>query len=229
MTAQMEVSLLTSSSHALLVNVRLADSREDVVVRNRSNRSFYRYVREEGDRVRIRPLELFPNGLLIEKSADTIVSGDLEVDVVGVWEEGEDFFILDKRAVNYRKRYEAELETRKAELRQLKADYDDIDPKKRGSHVNKLNAVKRRVQSIKRGLEDVVPEKYNTLEPVIEEEVPEFQPKDMVALPSGIPAMVLKIDNQEATVVCKPNGKIKQYTVDPVVLVPLSARALATI
>ena len=53
--------------------MRLGSAEPESVVKNVGNGSFYRFERPDRGRARIRPLELFPNGRLIAKPADTLV------------------------------------------------------------------------------------------------------------------------------------------------------------
>lgn len=213
--------------------MRLADSRENTVVRNRNNKSFYRFVRPEGDRIRIRPLELFPNGLLIEKSADTIVAGDLEVDVVGLWSDA--FYVLEPAAEKLRLKYEVELIAQTGELESLQMQMETLNPKKRGSHANKIKAVQRRVDSIQAGL--AMPEKDsipNALKEALGKQAKEtfavsFKERDLVQLPSGIAGMVTQTRRKSATIAYKENGEINTIEIDQRFLIALRMRHRATI
>lgn len=213
--------------------MKLADSREDIVVRNRNNKSFYRFVRPEAERIRIRPLELFPNGLLIEKSADTIVAGDLQVDVIGEWQEW--FFVNEPAAGRLRSKYEIELTVQQEKLIVLMEELETLDPKRRGSHANKVKAVERRVKSIQNGLGSRSPDVqiFETLfaGPGGRKKITKvlFSPKDLIALPSGITGMVTRCRGNKATIACEIHGEIQHIPVPASILSPLRALHSSTI
>lgn len=211
--------------------VRLADASQGDVVRNQKNGSYYRYERPDSNRTRIRPLELFPNGLLIPKSADTIVEPHLEVEYVGRWSEA--FFVDTEVSEKGKRQFTEELTAKRDQLTQLEAEMATVDPNAhggRGSHVNKIKAVARRVESLERGLaarpKDVEVQKRaaTKLDDVI------FQPKSFAQLPSGLPAMVIANEANLVKIGCKgKDGEVIRCTVPPQTLRPLEHRHLATV
>lgn len=210
--------------------MKLSEAREGDVVRNRRNGSFYRYERPDSNRTRIRPLELFPNGLLIEKSADTIVESSLEVDSVGRWSD--EFFVADDSAEPLRQPCESELLSKKEELTVLEAEMLTIDPNAhggRGSHANKIKAVARRVESLERGLAERS-EDIEIATSSVEEEQPTWNLKDYVQLPSGLPAIVLGVAGSQVDVGTKTTtGQVIRRVVDSSLLRPIEHRHLATV
>lgn len=203
--------------------MKLGDNREGVVVRNRRNKSFYRYVRPEAERTRIRPLELFPNGLLIEKSADTIVASDLIVDVVGLWTE--DFYVQDPGAEKLRGRYEAELEEQRGKYEALISEAETIDPKQRGSHANKIKAVERRIESIIRGLGKPTEEPIRLDSIQLDDDPVPFEflrEGAFVVLPSGLIGQIVDMDQERVKVFVKPDKIQITVSIDPVCLLDTS-------
>lgn len=185
--------------------MRLSAAGTDDVVRNRRNKSFYRFERAEGERSRIWPLELFPNGLLIPKSQPTIVDADLEVDPVAQWQ---DDLVVEGKPNKPRAKYEIELEDAEARLLMLQEAYDllpsnGVGVQSRGSHANKIKAVQARIANIKRGLGEIVaiPLPYGRyLDDVVDAAaklqvdhvpIPQYLPKTLVQLASGLPGVVL--------------------------------------
>jgi hypothetical protein len=171
--------------------VLLAEAHAEQVVRNRKNSSYYRFDSLAEHRVRIRPLELFPNGLLIEKTADTIVEPDLEVDAIGDWSD--EFFVDDPRGPKLFAAYKQELGEKREELQRLEAEYETIDPNAhggRGSHANKIKAVVGRVAALERGLADRKVA-ATTVKQSVKATVKTFADRTLVQLPSGLPAVVL--------------------------------------
>jgi hypothetical protein len=206
--------------------MRLSESRQGDVVKNCRNHSFYRYEKPESNRTRIRPLELFPNGLLIEKSADTIVESSLEVNLVGRWSH--EFFVDEPAAERLRSSYHTEWRRKQEELVVLEAEMLTIDPKSRGSHANKVKAVARRVRSLEMGLAErskdatVIASIANSIGPL-------WRARDFVQLPSGLPAIVIGARDSLIEICTKtPQGRIVvQLQSD--CLRPLEHRNLATI
>lgn len=217
--------------------VLLVEAHPEQVVRNRKNRSYYRFVGLAEQRVRIRPLELFPNGLLIEKTADTIVDPDIEVDVVGQW--AEEFFVDDQRAEKLQEGCEQELERKRAELVVLEAEYETIDPNAhggRGSHANKIKAVAGRVEALERGLS---PRTGDAIQVEGIEELATggvFAARSLVQLPSGCPALVMGTITPPSD--AKPyarvrakaaDGRVVSLVINQECLRPWEARHMATI
>lgn len=218
----------------LLCAVKLSEAREGDVVRNRRNGSFYRYERPESNRTRIRPLELFPNGRLIPKSADTIVESGLEVDAVGRWPDDEEigFFVEEEGAERLRPSCEAELLTKQEELTVLEAEMLTIDPNAhggRGSHANKIKAVARRVESLEKGLAERSKD-VTVATSSVEEASPLWNLKDFVQLPSGLPAIVLGVVGSQIDIGTKTTtGQVIRCAVDSSLLRPIEHRHLATV
>lgn len=194
----------------------LVEAHAEQVVRNRKNSSYYRFVTLVDHRVRIRPLELYPNGLLIEKTADTIVESDLEVDIVGIWVD--DFFVDDPRAPRLHDTYAQELDRKCQEQSALEAEYKVIDPKERGSHANKVKAVVGRVIALERGLAKRMV-KATTVTNIEKSTIKTFMDRSLVQLPSGLPAMV--ISTVKLTSDARPYAKIRAKASDGKV-VPLT-------
>lgn len=166
--------------------MKLEAAKAGQVVRNKRNSHFYRFVRKEGRRVRIRPLELFPNGLLQEKTTDTIVEADLQIEQMGEWHD--DFYVQDKP--KHRAGFERELAKETIRLADLEELALIIDPKERGSHANRVKAVARRVFVLRRGLV-ARPEDTAFATAANGVAVPRlFNKHDLVSLPSGRPAKV---------------------------------------
>ncbi len=212
--------------------MKLGDANPGDVVRNSSNGSHYRYERPEEGRVRIRPLEAFPNGLLIEKPVDTIVEPTLDVLVIGPWHE--DMMIMGGGGKS-RRTYEAELERLELQLASLETEAETLGPKERGSHANKVKAARNRILVLKRGLAQRDEEGQ-----LVEEETAAstmtWALKDMVLLPSGKPGMVVGFVPQEkganplaSVLIRKPSRSIDCLPVDQSVLQPLASRHLATV
>lgn len=211
--------------------VRLDAANEGDVVRNCKNGSYYRYERPEKNRSRIRPLELFPNGLLIPKSADTIVEPTLEVDAVGRWsEDTEDFFVNTEVPAKVRQAYADELEAKTQQLVQVEQEMLTVDNSHggRGSHANKIKAVARRVQSLERGLADR-PKDVKIQKHTASKAQAAFRLKDLVQLPSGRPAIVLSADPTLIGIMTKTAGGPIRTSVPAALLRPLEHRHLATV
>lgn len=190
----------------------LVEARADQVVRNRKNSSYYRFVGPVDQRVRIRPLELFPNGLLIEKTADTIVDADLEVDAIGMWSD--EFFVEDSRTARLQGSCEVELKQKLLDLVALEAEYQVIDPSAhggKGSHANKIKAVAGRIAALERGLAERTGE-VRTAERQVEPEIPVFADRSLVQLPSGLPALVMETFNLPSDT--RPYAKLRAKASD---------------
>lgn len=164
------------------------------MVRNCRNGSYYRFERMEGTRCRIRPLELFPNGLLIAKPTDTIVEPDLQVDEVGEWSE--EFVVADVPS-HVLKRCKAELELKREVYSELQKEAELVAPKARGSHANKVKAVADRIATLERGLQERA-----TQAPVeqVVARMAELQVGSLVRLPSGRPALLLRLEEKDGDV-----------------------------
>lgn len=211
--------------------VKLSEASEGDVVKNKRNGSYYRYEHPESNRTRIRPLELFPNGLLIPKSADTIVESNLEVEMMGQWSE--EFYVQDESAERLKTSFRAEFVQKREILKVLEAELLTIDPNKhggRGSHVNKIKAVARRVESLERGLAERS-EDVQIANSSADIQSPLWEPKDFVQLPSGLPGIVIDVmDKKHVKIGIKTcAGKVLKQAVDPNLLRPLEYRHLATI
>ena len=214
----------------------LVEASADQVVKNRKNSSYYRFVAPVDQRVRIRPLELFPNGLLIEKTADTIVNADIEVDAAGRWDD--EFYVSDPRASRLRAGAEQELDAKRAELVVLEAEYQTIDPRAhggKGSHANKIKAVARRVESLERGLAEHTG-KTTTVTRGLAPAAKVFADRSLVQLPSGLPGLVMgtvKLASDArpyAKIRIKaPDGSIVGTTVVQECLRPYAHRFMATV
>ena len=177
--------------------MKLREATEGLVVRNSRNGSYYRFERMEGTRCRIRPLELFPNGLLIAKPTDTIVEPDLLVDAVGEWSE--EFVVADVPS-HVLRRCTAELEVKREKYAELQKQAELIAPKERGSHANKVKAVADRIATLERGLQERA-----TLAPVeqVVARVAELEVGSLVRLPSGRPALLLRLQEKDGDVYAK--------------------------
>lgn len=205
--------------------MRLEQAREDQVVRNTRNGHFYRFVRREGRRVRIRPLELFPNGLLQEKTTDTIVEADLDVVLVGDWTT--DLFVK-VRFGKTRATFERELQKLKDKLQVLEAEALVIPPKERGSHANKLKSVVNRVKVLERGLQEAPDASFTAINEA-EKEAPDFQVGQQVVTPSGRLATIAGPVNGLAPVQMELPDGISTLQVDPKALLPTEHRRCATV
>lgn len=215
----------------------LVEAHAEQVVQNRKNRSYYRFIGLTEQRVRIRPLELFPNGLLIEKTADTIVGSDLEVDVVGDWDD--EFFVDDARAEKLLTSCQQELDRKRGELVVLEAEYETIDPNAhggRGSHANKIKAVAGRVVALERGLAKRTSKPVAVAEIIKQSVAATFADRSLVQLPSGLPAMVMGTITfpSDARPYAKVRAKASDGKVIPLTIVqeclrPWEHRHMATI
>lgn len=172
--------------------MKLAQARTGQVVRNANNgKSYYRYENQAGDKIRIWPLELFPNGLLLMKPAPTTVDSDIEVVLIGSWEDG---MRVEGSPSKPRAAYEKQLVELEAELPQLRAMYEAL-PKSgsgtdsRGSFMNKVKTAEKRVATLKRGL-GFIEEPADLLTVVEEEAVADYEPGEFVQVPSGRRAKV---------------------------------------
>lgn len=172
--------------------MRLDQAEPESVVKNAGNGSFYRFGRPDRGRARIRPLELFPNGRLIAKPADTLVDASLDVLMVGPWREG---MLVEGSPTRSRERYEAELEARLVDLAELEAAYEKlpvngVGHQSRGSWANKVVSCRRRIEAIRLGLEDLGAVERQAAE--AEATGPGLGARDVVLLPSGMPGLVLR-------------------------------------
>jgi hypothetical protein len=216
--------------------VILGDARENEIVQSVGNGSYYRMVQMEGSgaagKARIRPLELMPNGLLLEKPTDTTVHPGIVVQTIGRWRTGEEFFVVDGRAKS-RKAYERELEKKEVELVALEAELELLPvggkgKQSRGSHANKIRSCRARIEAIGRGLETRDQETQDAPTPAAVALA--FSFKSLVQLPSGAPAMYMgsNLVGQAtmAAVLLKGSGP-QSVPIDS--LRPLGDRHLATI
>lgn len=213
--------------------MRLADAQHGEVVQNTANRSFYRMEGTEQGRARIRPLEVFPNGLLLEKPTDTTVAPDLEVSSCGMW--AEEFTVQTDVPRKTRRTYERELDRKQEELAMLVEEAKTIPAKGRGSHANKVKAAESRVGTLLRGLEE-------RPEGMVEEALPvrpqtkKFRMREIVQMPSGLAAMIVgyneRIDRVlEASVIARPvlDEPILCAQIPQECLRPIADRHLSTV
>lgn len=187
--------------------MKLSDATAGLVVRNDRNGSYYRFERSEGDRSRIRPLEHFPNGLLIPKPAPTTVSASLEVSALSPWHDGDyrvHEAVAPRVAAKRREKYETTLAQCVVEVESLRVEYealpvDGIGKESRGSHQNKIKAVETRIDAIQRGLAEHDPaEALECVQDVMAPR-PEFGIHDLVQVPSGYPALVTAMQEQDGS------------------------------
>ncbi len=208
--------------------MQLSDAAPGDVVRNVGNDSFYRYERPSEDRARIRPLELFPNGLLVAKPTDTIVAADLEVEVIGQWSDG---LVVKGGKGKSRLVYEREQERLLAQLGVLEAEAITIPPKRRGSYANRVKAVRTRLDALHRGLEDLGTEPIEI--DLHRISLPAFKLRQPVIMPSGQLAQFLGLlpvgQHLLATVACRIGDHTGMLQVDPAALRPAEQRYMATI
>lgn len=208
--------------------MRLSDANSGEVVRNLGNDNFYRYERPSEGRARIRPLELFPNGLLVAKPVDTIVSAEIVVELVGQWSEG---MVVSGIKGRGRELYEQERRAVQEQLLVLEAESVLIPPKNRGSFANRVKAVKTRLTALEAGLEDIGTEPIQIDMALLT--LPGFKLRQVVAMPSGQPAQFLGFLPQGqqllATVACKIDGSVAMLQIDPQALRPYDCRFMATV
>lgn len=177
--------------------MKLASARQGQVVRNTRNGSFYRFEGLQQGRVRILPLELFPNRLLLEKPTPTTVNADLEVEVIGDWEDG---MVVEGKPGASRGVYERELLRLEQELPELLATYEGL-PKagkgheSRGSWANKVKCCRQRIATLKRGLGFI---------------------GDSVALVARVEKPTIAV--RAGDLVLMPSGRAAQVTAKPVVV-----------
>jgi len=208
--------------------MQLSDVDPGSVVRNIQNSNFYRYERPSQDRARIRPLELFPNGLLIAKPTDTIVAAGLEVELIGPWSEG---LVVSGAKGKAREVYERERVRLQQQLSVLQSEALLIPPKARGSHANRVKAVKGRLAALYRGLEDLGTEPIQI--DMHKLSAPAFRLKQTVVMPSGVQAQFLGLLPQGqqllATVACRMDELVQLLQVDPAALRSSDIRYVATV
>lgn len=159
-------------------------------MRNTGNGSHYRFERMEAGRARIWPLELFPNGLLISKPTPTTVDPDIDVIVIGAWN---DRMLVDGKPSNSRRVYENELVREEARLVELEVAYELLPVSgkgklSRGSWANKVKCCRQRIETLKRGLGFIDETAKLTVGP--EPEAVAFTKDQIVQLPSGRAAQV---------------------------------------
>jgi hypothetical protein len=205
--------------------MQLAECESGDVVQNQANRNFYRYERPESDRSRIRPLELFPNGLLVAKPTDTIVEADLLVRFVARWQDPL-FVQVQPGDARKRRTCEIERERKMTELAKLQAEAEVIDPKQRGSHANKVKAVITRLDALNRGLMEA-PD--NGLAVTDEPMPPRFQLKQVVQLPSGAAAMFMGSVQTSLGSLATVRNAVGSFHVAPEVLAPIEHRWMSTV
>lgn len=172
--------------------MRLGSAGEDDVVRNTNNGSFYRFARLEKSRARIRPLEHFPNGCLIPKPTDTLVDSDLMVALIGPWHDG---MVVEGNPTHGRVHYETELTEQIEKLVGLEIAYEalpvgGVGKQSRGSWANKLKNTRMRIEVLEAGLAEHETE-VRIEKPMDEVILPRLALRDVVQLPSGLPAQIL--------------------------------------
>lgn len=208
--------------------MQLSESHPGDVVRNTGNRNYYRFIGPEEDRARIRPLECFPNGLLVAKPTDTIVAADIGVERVGPWSDG--LVVADGKGRS-RSHYEKERGQMEAQLEVLEAEALTIPPKQRGSHANRVKAVRTRLVALRRGLEDLGTEPLQIDMRAIS--LPAFKCKQSVVMPSGNLGQflgLLPVDQHLlATVACRVRGSVHVLQIDPAALRPAYMRHMSSI
>lgn len=169
------------------------------VVRNVKNGSHYRVDRPEKSRIRIRPLELFPTGLLVPKPTDTLVAPDIAVLLVGIWFEG---MRVEGRPSATAEAYERELAERRAQLVQLMEGYEALPingkgVQSRGSWANKINNCRARIEVLEQGLATPEP-RAKVLK--VRDSGPGFGRGSHVLLPSGRVGQVMSLDSRRQMV-----------------------------
>jgi len=209
--------------------LKLIDSTPDDVVCNAKNHSHYRFAGPEKSRARIRPLELFPNGLLIPKPTDTIVDPTIEVHRVGPWHEG---MLVEGRPDHSRAKYEAELAEKQALLIELQEQYDMLPQagtgkKSRGSWANKIKNCAARVETLQAGLAQIDQRQRERTQ--VEVVSAAIQAAQLVQLPSGRPARVQAITGGMALVACRYQGGTLTTALPTEVLRPWSMARVATV
>lgn len=197
--------------------MKLGTAEQGQVVRNVGNGSHYRFERPEKSRARIRPLELFPNGLLIPKPTDTLVDPGLEVLLIGLWQEG---LTVEGKPTHGRRTYEQELERREADLIDLRAAYELLptDGKgklSRGSWANKIKNCEGRIAVLRQGLAEIT---GVAMLATVQQDAPTFRLRQLVQLPSGWPAQVERIDGGQITVFTQYKGTAIQAVLPSEVL-----------
>lgn len=210
--------------------LRLIDVDTEMVVQNSRNGSYYRHEGPSGDRARIRPLERFPNGLLIAKSQPTIVDAHLDVVLVAPWDE--QLVVEGGKPSQSSDKYAIELAGLEAKLAAMEAEYealpkDGVGQQSRGSYANKLKATHTRITNIRRGLGDVEAHVFvrtnhtprRRLAPI---QTGAFALQSLVQLPSGLPALVLSSSAPESTVRTRYMNQLIEATVPNPVLRPWS-------
>jgi hypothetical protein len=208
--------------------LKLSQCTEGQVVRNANNGNHYRYERPERSRIRIRPLELFPNGILIPKPTDTHVDPDIEVQLLGDWCHG---MAVEGKPTHCRATYERELAKCLLDLDTLRIAYDLLPPagkgkESRGSWANKIKNCDGRIAVLRAGLEERL-----DLAPKLSIKVERrthFRHRDIVQLPSGLPAKILQIRGTNVTVLTRSLGETYVGTVPVEILRPWAQARLAT-
>jgi hypothetical protein len=160
--------------------MQLQEAGPMLVVENQSSGTFYRTTEiVQRAKSRIRPLELFPTGLLIPKSTDTLVATTTVVRQICRWQEP---VRVEGKPTHTRDYYEAELVERQQELEKLQTRYAEL-PKSgrghlsRGSHANKILACTRRIETLYEGL---------GMRESMTEALSPFTKGDRILLPSGM-------------------------------------------
>lgn len=206
--------------------MQLGECVKDDVVQHVHNRKFYRYDKPEGERTRIRPLELFPNGLLVCKPTDTIIDSDLIVQWIGRWTDS--LYVPPSQGQPQSiQSLERERVLVMRELVELEAEMLTIAPNKRGSHANKVKAKAVRLAALNTGLFRESP--LDTTAIVEESPVVRFAQLDVVELPSGMAARYLGLVQTGAGTLAKIKTATLIFHVPPEVLRLASDRWVSTV
>ena len=199
------------------------------VCRNVDNGSHYRYERPERGRVRIYPLELFPNGRLIPKPTPTIVSPDLEVMSVGFWVEN---MQVEGKPDHTRATYERQLADKRAELVRLEAAFlalpaSGVGKLSRGSWANKLKNCRHRISTLELGLAELTEDQIQVVH--ADRVLPSFHRRDLIQLPSGRPGRIERVLGPQAEVLTYFGGTTMTAKIPVAALHPWSEARLATV
>lgn len=187
----------------------------------------------ERGKVRIVPLELFPNGLLLEKPTPTLVEPHLEVTVIGIWTDG---MVVEGRPDHSRRVYENELVQREEDLPILEAAYDALPSSgtgrtSRGSWANKVKCCRSRIGVLKRGL-GFVDASFMVHAEVAAPDI-KWTAGSLVLVPSGRAALVTGFQPMGNTTYVKLRTRLNGIDVlsdmPPEVLRPWDQARLATI
>lgn len=129
------------------ISVKLKDAKVGHIVRNARNRRLYKMVGNLEGKTRIRPLEVFPNGLVVQKPTDTIVASDIEVHCIGKWDDDAPIIITGVK--RQREPFVRELSRVQESLSQLESKTTVTN---KGAHAMKIMAMRARIKVLERGL-----------------------------------------------------------------------------